>query len=104
MVYGQMIQQPPPTKIPFTLYLKVAIPCFMLGAGMEMFMIHSGFYDYVTNIEAERLENRKEELELYYTDLKRQFVQMAQMKKIQVPEEYKEDVERINKDIKLSDV
>ena len=26
-------------------YLKIAAPCFCLGAGMEMFMLKTGFYE-----------------------------------------------------------
>ena len=35
--------------------LKLLIPgCFVIGAGMELFMIKTGFYDIVTRKEAER--------------------------------------------------
>lgn len=30
---------------PLTFYAKVAAACFSLGAGMEYFMIRTGFYD-----------------------------------------------------------
>eukprot|EP01026_Neomeris_dumetosa_P068182 TRINITY_DN6669_c0_g2_i1.p3 TRINITY_DN6669_c0_g2~~TRINITY_DN6669_c0_g2_i1.p3 ORF type:complete len:102 (-),score=12.99 TRINITY_DN6669_c0_g2_i1:212-517(-) len=98
-MYGVILNQKATPKIPFALYLKIGIPCFMLGAFMELFMIHSGFYDVVTNIEAERLEGQKEELELFYKDIKRQIVLMSEQKKIAVPQEYKDEVEKFNKDI-----
>ena len=34
--------------------LRVVPTCFALGAGMELFMIKTGFYDIVTRKEAER--------------------------------------------------
>ena len=41
-------------RIPKGLYWKVAGLSFVVGACMELFMIKTGFYDKVTEIEAER--------------------------------------------------
>jgi len=43
--------------------LKKVVPaCFALGAGMELFMIKTGFYDIVTRKEGERqAEQRADE-------------------------------------------
>lgn len=42
--------------------LKVVIPvCFVLGAGMELFMIKTNFYGIVTKKEAERRDERARE-------------------------------------------
>lgn len=36
-----------------------------LGAGMEMFMLKTGFYEKVTQLEATRLEETREEREAF---------------------------------------
>ena len=42
--------------------LRIVVPiCFFLGAGMELFMIKTGFYGIVTRKEAERREERDRE-------------------------------------------
>ena len=40
--------------------LRLATGCFVVGACMELFMIHTGFYDKVTAIEAERRRDAEE--------------------------------------------
>ncbi|WPT13170.1 hypothetical protein PSENEW3_00001014 [Picochlorum sp. SENEW3] len=50
-------------------YTKVAVLSFCLGAGMEYFMIRTGFYDKVVEIEAERLQDHLEEREQFLKDL-----------------------------------
>eukprot|EP00890_Picochlorum_soloecismus_P001460 jgi/Picsp_1/2314/NSC_05777-R1_hypothetical protein CHLNCDRAFT_58390 [Chlorella variabilis] len=52
-----------------TLYAKIGGICFLLGAGMEFFMIKTGFYEKVVEIEAERLEEVREDREKFLRDL-----------------------------------
>ncbi|XP_078154691.1 DNA mismatch repair protein [Carex rostrata] len=35
-------------------YVKIALGSAMVGAAMELFMIHTGFYDKVTVLESEK--------------------------------------------------
>lgn len=41
--------------------MRVVPACFLVGAGIEFFMVNTGFYDIVTRLEAERLEERRQE-------------------------------------------
>ena len=43
------------------LLLKVCAGSAVIGAGMELFMIKTGFYDIVTRKEAERRQERDQE-------------------------------------------
>mmetsp|Transcript_7084 Transcript_7084/g.14308 ORF Transcript_7084/g.14308 Transcript_7084/m.14308 type:complete len:81 (-) Transcript_7084:1357-1599(-) len=47
-----------------TFYMKVSALGFMFGAGIETFMVKTGFYDIVTRVETQRrlefVENQKE--------------------------------------------
>jgi len=43
-------------------YALVAGASFCLGAGMELFMIKTGFYEKVTMIEAEERQTQRERL------------------------------------------
>lgn len=42
-----------------------------LGAGMELFMLKTGFYEKVTELEATRLEETREEREAFLAQVKR---------------------------------
>ncbi|GBF96917.1 hypothetical protein Rsub_08997 [Raphidocelis subcapitata] len=48
---------------PRSFYLKLGAACFVLGGCMELFMINTGFYNIVTQTEAERWEQTREERE-----------------------------------------
>ena len=56
-------------------HLKKVVPvCFALGAGIELFMIKTGFYDIVTRKEADRrverlLEDERRALRLKALDI-----------------------------------
>ncbi|CAL6413478.1 unnamed protein product [Bathycoccus prasinos] len=41
-------------NFPLSYYYKVATASFVCGAAVEAFMIHTGFYEKVTQIEANR--------------------------------------------------
>jgi len=59
---------------------KIVPTCFLLGAGMESFMIVTGFYNIAGRKEAERRVERKEEES-------RMIARMAQLKvKYDLPE------------------
>ncbi|CAK0736527.1 hypothetical protein CVIRNUC_000760 [Coccomyxa viridis] len=70
-------------------YWKVAGLCFVVGGCMEGFMIRTGFYDKVTHIEAERLEESREEREAFKRMLREEVERQAQEKhlKIQLPDD-----------------
>lgn len=53
-----------------SVYTKIAAMGFCVGAGMEFFMIQTGFYDKVVEIEAERIQEHKEEREQWLSELK----------------------------------
>ena len=42
--------------------MKIVPACFLLGIGMELFMINTGFYRIVGQKEAERRYERKKEV------------------------------------------
>lgn len=35
----------PPTRLPTSFYVRLSAACFVLGAGMEVFMYYTGFYN-----------------------------------------------------------
>eukprot|EP00793_Prasinoderma_coloniale_P006455 PRCOL_00001285-RA len=43
--------------------LRLAAGCFATGAAMELFMIKTGFYEKVVNIEAERMRELRQAVE-----------------------------------------
>ncbi|GAB9470397.1 hypothetical protein Gpo141_00007643 [Globisporangium polare] len=54
--------KPLPSSIPLAPILKKIMPiCFVTGMAIETFMVKTGFYDIVTNTEAERRQQRHEE-------------------------------------------
>lgn len=50
----------PGGALPNAFYAKLSAACFVVGGCMELFMIHTGFYDKVTVIEAERRRDAEE--------------------------------------------
>lgn len=44
-------------------YAKLGVSCAVLGGLMELVMIHTGFYNIVTQTEAERWEQNRQERE-----------------------------------------
>ncbi|KAL3667104.1 hypothetical protein V7S43_008045 [Phytophthora oleae] len=56
----------PQATVSLTPILKKLVPlCFVTGAGMELFMVKTGFYGIVTVNEAERRQLRDEERREY---------------------------------------
>lgn len=52
--------------------LRITVPvCFALGAGMELFMIKTGFYDIVTRKEGERQAIARRERDQYWEERRR---------------------------------
>lgn len=56
----------------------------MVGAGMEAFMIRTGFYDKVTEIEAQRLEETREDREAFKRMLKEEIERQAREKNVSI--------------------
>ncbi|KAI7843634.1 hypothetical protein COHA_002874 [Chlorella ohadii] len=69
---------------PWSYYAKVATVCFALGAGMELFMIKTGFYEKVTEIEAQRLEETREQREQFLTQLRAELERQAAEKGVKI--------------------
>ncbi|KAK9834203.1 hypothetical protein WJX81_007847 [Elliptochloris bilobata] len=65
-------------------YGKVAGLCFVAGGAMELFMIKTGFYDKVTQIEAERLEETREEREAFRRMLLEEVERQAREKNVHI--------------------
>ena len=49
----------------YKFYAKLVPLCFTVGAGMEFFMIKTGFYDKVTEIEAEKIAEQDAKREAF---------------------------------------
>ena len=64
---------PPPSRAPL-----------QLGAGMELFMIKTGFYEKVTELEAQRLEETREEREAFLAQLRAELERQAAEKGVQI--------------------
>eukprot|EP00192_Tetraselmis_astigmatica_P023068 CAMPEP_0117675556 /NCGR_PEP_ID=MMETSP0804-20121206/15673_1 /TAXON_ID=1074897 /ORGANISM="Tetraselmis astigmatica, Strain CCMP880" /LENGTH=75 /DNA_ID=CAMNT_0005484577 /DNA_START=134 /DNA_END=361 /DNA_ORIENTATION=+ len=58
------------TVHPSAFYAKVVAGSFLVGAGMEFFMLKTGFYDVVTRVESENLQSTMEEKEHFLQKLK----------------------------------
>ncbi|EFN54056.1 hypothetical protein CHLNCDRAFT_58390 [Chlorella variabilis] len=69
---------------PWAYYGKVAGVCFALGAGMEYFMIKTGFYEKVTEIEAQRLEETREDRERFLAELRAELERQAAQKGVKL--------------------
>lgn len=69
---------------PWQFYAKISGACLLLGAGMEGFMIKTGFYDKVTEIEAERLEDTREEREAFQKMLRAEVDRQAKEKNVKI--------------------
>lgn len=69
---------------PWQFYAKVAALCFATGGAMEMFMIKTGFYDKVTQIEASRLEEARPEREAFLRQLRLDIEQQARERGVEV--------------------
>ncbi|DBA66057.1 TPA: hypothetical protein ACH3X2_003061 [Trebouxia sp. C0005] len=69
---------------PWQFYAKISGACLLLGAGMEGFMIKTGFYDKVTEIEAERLEETREDREAFQKMLRAEIERQAKAKHVQI--------------------
>ncbi|KAL4440403.1 hypothetical protein ABPG75_003404 [Micractinium tetrahymenae] len=69
---------------PWGYYFRVAAICFTLGAGMEMFMLKTGFYDKVTQLEATRLDETREEREAFLAQLRAELERQAAEKGVQL--------------------
>eukprot|EP00873_Tetraselmis_striata_P033327 jgi/Tetstr1/453591/TSEL_003985.t1 len=60
---------------PPAFYLKVAGAGFLVGGAMELFMLKTGFYDIVTRLEGEKLDESKEQREEFLRKLQSQYEQ-----------------------------
>ncbi|KAK9808934.1 hypothetical protein WJX72_006590 [[Myrmecia] bisecta] len=69
---------------PWQFYAKVASACFVAGGCMELFMIKTGFYDKVTQLEAERLEETREQREEFQRTLRAELERQAREKNVQL--------------------
>lgn len=47
-------------------YLPLFGACMVIGSAMELFMIKTGFYDKVTSIEADRIQEQQKLTNLNY--------------------------------------
>lgn len=56
-------------------YVKLSAACFVVGGCMELLMLKTGFYNVVTQTEAERWEHTREEREARAREFKRQVVE-----------------------------
>ncbi|CAL5218623.1 g324 [Coccomyxa viridis] len=65
-------------------YMKVAGLCFVVGGCMEGFMIKTGFYDKVTVLEAQRLDDSREDREAFKRMLREEVERQAQEKHIEI--------------------
>ena len=54
----------------YSFYAKLVPACFLVGAGMEFFMIKTGFYDKVTQIEAEKMAEQDAKREAFMDFIK----------------------------------
>ncbi|KAI3431422.1 hypothetical protein D9Q98_004475 [Chlorella vulgaris] len=72
---------------PLSFYAKISAVCFAVGAGMEAFMIRTGFYEKVTQLEAQRLEETREDRERFLSELRAELERQAAEKgiKLKVP-------------------
>jgi hypothetical protein len=65
-------------------YQKVAFLSFFLGAGMELFMIKTGFYQKVTQLESERLTGSRDEREAFLNSLRAELEKQAAEKRVKI--------------------
>ncbi|GMH44275.1 hypothetical protein BSKO_12209 [Bryopsis sp. KO-2023] len=72
---------------PPAFYAKVAAGSFLLGMGMEYFMISTGFYEKVTAIESERLSEDWDDREKRHQEFWSEVSRQAKEKQINVPPE-----------------
>merc|ERR1712216_947648 len=49
----------------YKFYAKLVPLCFAFGAGMEFFMVKTGFYDKVTQLEAEKMAEHEAKREAF---------------------------------------
>ena len=76
---------PPPVWVPPLCHLLLPpFPPLQLGAGMELFMIKTGFYEKVTELEAQRLEETREEREAFLAQLRAELERQAAEKGVQI--------------------
>lgn len=75
---------------PWSFYVKIMVPCFLVGAGVELFMIHTNFYEKVTAIEASRLEEGREEREQKHKEFWGEVTKQMKEKNLPVPQQLKE--------------
>eukprot|EP00877_Chromochloris_zofingiensis_P001852 jgi/Chrzof1/11668/Cz06g04130.t1 len=71
-------------------YLKVAAACFVVGACMELVMIKTGFYDIVTQTEAEHWEETRQQREERARKFREHLLQQAKQKGLQLPSDIKD--------------
>jgi len=69
---------------PLQFYVKVASLCVVAGGCMEIFMIKTGFYGKVTELEAQRLDETREEREAFRTQLRNEIERQAREKHIDI--------------------
>ncbi|WIA14449.1 hypothetical protein OEZ85_002974 [Tetradesmus obliquus] len=72
--------------LPTSFYLKLAGACFLVGAGMEFFMINTGFYRIVTQAEAQNWEETRDLREQRAAALRQQLLEQYR-KRGQAPPE-----------------
>lgn len=63
-------------------YTKLGLVSLAVGAAMEGFMIKTGFYDKVTALEAERMEDNRVQREEFQQMLRQEILRQAKDKKL----------------------
>jgi len=66
---------------PREFYWKVAGASFLVGAAIELFMIKTGFYNIVTRLESERLEENVHEREQFLRNLENFYKEQKESKR-----------------------
>ncbi|KAK9822927.1 hypothetical protein WJX74_005264 [Apatococcus lobatus] len=69
---------------PWQFYAKVSAVCFAAGGAMELFMVKTGFYDKVTELEAERREDSREDREAFRKMLRQEIERQAREKHLDI--------------------
>mmetsp|Transcript_5954 Transcript_5954/g.20522 ORF Transcript_5954/g.20522 Transcript_5954/m.20522 type:complete len:84 (+) Transcript_5954:170-421(+) len=54
----------------YKFYSKLIPLCFAVGAGMEFFMVKTGFYDKVTQLEADKIADQDAKREAFFELIK----------------------------------
>lgn len=79
-------------------YAKVIVGSFLIGAAIEGFMIYTGFYEIVTRLEAERMEDNIEfyrKQQKMYIEMKRKTIESFIDKGLPIPDNMQKDLKEM---------